>query len=226
MTVKHIRTGLITAVLSLFICISAFGQDTDDTIPDLVKLMQRVEQSLNSLVTLTCEFEHIQYVKEADYTRSYKGGMQIKPPYLYRVELHGKTMYIDGEAVYFYFPKNNQVQINTFVKGDESLPTPHGIFERYARNSGALYEGTEMINGVKAHRVELTIPDNPGGKVLVWLDDELAFPVKSVEESPEGDVTTYVLSGVKLNETIEDSVFTFDIPDSVEVIDMREDDEI
>ncbi len=204
----------------------ASGQDTADTPPDLVKLMERVEISLNSLTTLSCDFEHIQYLKEADYTRSYAGKMQIKPPFLYRVEMHGKTMYIDGEAVYVYFPKNNQVQINTFVKGDESLPTPHGIFERYARNSGALYEGTDVINGRKAHRVELTIPDNPGGKVLVWLDDAHAFPVKSVEESPEGDVTTYILSNVKLNEAMPDSIFTFKIPDGVEIIDMREDDEI
>ncbi len=208
-----------------FACTS-FGQDAADRPPDLVKLMERVEQSLNNLVTLSCDFEHIQYVKEADYTRSYSGKMKIKPPYLYRVEMHGKTIYIDGEAVYVFFPKNNQVQINTFVKGDESLPTPHSIYERYARNSGALYEGTDTINVRKAHRVELTIPDNPGGKVLVWLDDALAFPVKSVEESPEGDITTYILSNVELNEAIPDSVFTFEIPDGVEIIDMRGDDEI
>jgi outer membrane lipoprotein-sorting protein len=58
--------------------------------------------------------------------------------------------------------------------------------------------------------------------VTVWVSREMDFPIKSEENLPNGDINHYLLSNVRLNAPIDDSIFNFEVPEDVEIIDMTE----
>ena len=114
------------------------------------------------------------------------------------------------------------MQISDFDRSLEHTASPHSIFDRYAGKRTAVLAGEEKINGSETDIIRLVSSDPEENKVTVWIDRTLHFPVKAVEETPEGDINTHILSDVRINEKMDDALFTFDIPEGVEVVDMRE----
>ena len=114
------------------------------------------------------------------------------------------------------------MQITDSEYDKRNFPSPHTIFNRYSKDRDAVLLGEEEINGRECDVLSLVPPDPEEAVVTVWVDRELDFPIKAVEEFFSGDVTTHILSGVKLNEDIDDEVFAFIPPEGVDVIDMRE----
>ena len=189
---------------------------------DPEKIVARVEKTLQNMKTLSCSFKQVYYRKVTDSTVSLSGMFFLKKPYLLRMENQNQTVVVDGSLVWLYVPRNNQVQISDFVPTEKDFPTPLSLFERYSGSGSIGFYGEEDLNDSTC--AVLTIDsDEPGkNRVTVWIDRHLHFPVKTVEESPNGDTVRYLLKEVKLNEAIIDSVFTFTVPEGVEVIDLRE----
>ena len=186
------------------------------------KIIDRVEKTMKKLETFTCSFRQEYVLKEAARTRILTGTIRTKTPNRLRVEYSAQTIVVDGETVWQYIPKNNQVTVQEFEEDEEMFPTPHSIFTRHITRGNAVFDGEEMVGDRTCDILRLVSADDDSSEVTVWVDRKLNFPVKSVEEKPNGDVVTYVLNDVKLNEAIKDDVFTFNVPDGIEVVDMRE----
>jgi outer membrane lipoprotein-sorting protein len=216
---KFILTGLLSGLLFLLaIPVGAIAKDDAD---DIVK---RVRKTLDGVKTLSCSFETTQFWKELDRTQNMSGTirMNVKRPFRLRLERPGNTTVIDGKTIWTYLPKHRQVQISDFQKDAEQFPSPHTIFKRYSERRDAELAGEEPVNGSDCDIISLTTDDPTDVKVTVWIDRELHFPVKAIEETPAGDIITHVLGDVVINEDIDDAVFTFVTPDGVTKVDLRD----
>ena len=185
------------------------------------EIVRRVKKTLDDLKTFSCSFERVYVWKAADRTQHIAGNILMKKPYKLRIEYPGHTIVIDGKSVWSYLPQNMQVQISTFEGEEESFPSPHSIFNRYSTEREAVFSGNENVNGSECDIIDLLSPDPEDVQITVWIDRKLHFPVKAVEKALSGDVTTHVLSDVRLKENIDDDVFDFVPPEGVTVIDMR-----
>ena len=186
------------------------------------KIVRDVEKALKKLRTVTCSFEQIYHRKIDDRTIKRIGKLWLKDPYLLRFEDATKTVVVDGAAVWMYIPRNNQVQISTFIQDEEGFPTPKSIFERYSKSREAEYIGQEEVNGTICNMLLLVSGVQSEQPVKVWIDSKLHFPVKTLEEMQSGDTVQYMLYDIELNSQIDDNIFTFVTPEGVETIDLRE----
>lgn len=192
----------------------AHALDADD-------IRKRVEKTVGKLKTVSCSFQQTQFMEATGKERVIEGIVRQKNnPYLLRLEYPAQTIVVDGDNVWHYIPRNNQVTVQPFERDERNFPTPHDILMRYLDRGKAVYAGDEIVAGRQCWK--LTV--DSGGQdenVVVWIDRKLAFPVKSQHVTASGDKITYLLRDVVLNESIDDKVFTYTVPDGVEIIDLR-----
>lgn len=209
-------------MLLLILCTFMSAGETSGAKNDVEKIMRRVEKTLDNLKTLHCSFERSHYSKASDRTVKISGKIYIKEPNLLRIEYPAQTIVVDGEKTWVYVPKNNQVQISNFIKGDETFPTPHSIFEKYSKERKIEFVGNKEFDGKEYENLILISPNSGENTVRVLIDKKINFPVKTIEESANGDIMIFTLKDVALNGTIDDEMFTFVPPEGVETIDLRE----
>ena len=188
-----------------------------------VDIINRVQKTVKNLKTLSCSFEQEFYMKTVDRTTAIAGTIRVKNPNMLRVEYPAQTIVVDSKTVWWYIPKNQQVTLQKFEEGEEMFPTPYGIFRKYVAgdesNETSVFEGAAKLDSRACYILRLGKRDD--SNIKVWIDRELDFPVKSVEERANGDRTTYVLRDVKLNGKLDSGIFTFETPEGVTVVDMR-----
>ena len=207
----------ICAVTAIIMCAgAAAGEQCGEDV------VRRVEENIGSLETLRCTFERSRYMKEADRTIGFSGTLVMKMPYLLRVGYPAQTIVVDGASVWVYVPRNRQVRVSTFIENEETFPSPQGIFRRYSRGREIRYRGEETIDGRPCDVIDLVSDDENDVRVAVWIDRGLGFPVKTEETLVNGDTVGFTLGDVVLNEPVEDGTFMFEVPEGVELIDLRE----
>lgn len=189
---------------------------------DAGKIIGNVEKTLKKLKTVTCSFEQVYHRKIDDRKIRRNGMLWLKEPSLLRFEDSTKQIVVDGRTVWMYVPRNKQVQVSSYIQGDAGFPTPMSLFERYSKSRQAENIGSEEVNGEMCDILLLVSSVQMERPVKVWIDSKRNFPVKTFEETENGDTVEYILSDIVLNEKIDDDVFVFVTPDGVETIDLRE----
>ena len=215
--------GIIVFLLISVISLLAAGQ-SHSAEKNASKIVKRVRKTIDGIKTFSCTFESVQVWKELDRTQHLSGTiyMKMKKNFMLRLERPGHITVIDGKTIWTYLPKHRQVQISDYDRDGHDFPSPHNIFKRFADEREAVLSGEEEVMGSICDIISL-VSDNPEDvKVTVWIDRELDFLVKAVEETSSGDKITHVLSDVRLNEKIDDDVFVFVPPEGVTKVDMRE----
>jgi len=208
--------SLAALAAGLIIAASSFAQAE----PDAERIVAKVKAQLDKIESLSCSFERDHIWKAMDRAQNIAGTIRLKKPYKLRVEYPAQTIVVDGKSAWTYIPRNKQATVTKFKQSDAEYPTPQSIFKRYSQRKAEII-GLESVNGKTADVLHL-VPAGPNDiDVTVWIDRSLNFPVKSVEKNAGGDVTTSTLTDVILNGKIADSVFTFQVPDGVRMVDMR-----
>jgi len=209
---------IFAAVLITGISSNAGAQDKEAE-----NVVKRVRKSIESLKTLSCGFSYSSKWEESGGAgQELKGRLFLKNPDRVRVETEGQTIVIDGKSVWMYLAKSGQVQVTGFEKNDTGYPSPMTIFKKYSDERKPSIKGTEKVNGRECLKIELLQGDSLDDPVTVWVDKTMNFPIKSVEESTSGEVITHSLTDIKINEGIDNEVFTFTPPAGVDVLDLRE----
>jgi outer membrane lipoprotein-sorting protein len=224
MTTMHIKTAVILCAAAVSMLFTAVPQDGCAAESDPSRIVARVRKTLDRLETVSCTFETEQVWKEMERNQRMTGTirMSVKGSFRLRLERMDHLVVIDGHTIWTYLPKHNQVQISDYVRDDAQFPSPHNIFRRYADEGTAKLMGEEDINGMPCDIISLASGGGVSGvTVTVWIDRKMNFPVKAVEETETGYIVTHLLSDVRLNEKIDDSVFVFEPPKDATIVDMR-----
>ncbi|MGH7536575.1 MAG: LolA family protein, partial [Gemmatimonadales bacterium] len=132
---------------------------------------------------------------------------------------------IDGEHVWVYTPSTTPGQV-------VRLPLPSGgpvygynilawLLDRPAERYEMAYVRTDELNGRPVDVVALTpaVPDLPFERAMVWLDRADALPRRLEIMERTGSLRTLTLSRVRVNASVPDATFRFQVPSGVRIVD-------
>lgn len=153
-----------------------------------------------------------------------EGNLKVKGR-KFRLTLLDNTVINDGQALYTYSKKTNEVTISDPKEMDETLD-PANLFNVYEKGFKSQYVGTSSEGGTTVETINL-YPLEPAKKafhtITLTVDKAKMEPKKVVMKYKDGNVVTYVLKTFKPNAEMVDALFSFDKSKypGVEVNDMR-----
>jgi outer membrane lipoprotein carrier protein len=185
-------------------------------------ILEKVKKKYDSIVDAQLTFSQKTSHEMATGEQLVKGVLFIKKENKYRVEFEGQTIVTNGETVWSFSPSTNQVLIDKF-KLDERSYTPERILTGAPSDFSSTVVGREKIGKVETIVLKL-VPRNDQGFVTamrLWVDDK-EWLIKKVEMSDaNGKQTEYLVTDIRTNIGLQDSRFTYQVPEGVEVVDLR-----
>jgi outer membrane lipoprotein carrier protein len=137
----------------------------------------------------------------------------------------GEAIVIDGQHVWVYTPSTTPGQVIRMavpsggpVYGYNMLAW---LLDRPAERYKATYVRPDRLNGRAVDVVELVpaVPDLPFERAIVWLDKEDGLPRRLEITEHSGATRTLTLSKMRVNQSVSDRTFAFDVPSGVRVVD-------
>lgn len=206
----------ITIYLLLFIYSIGFSITGDD-------IIENVEDKLKDLDNMSAKFKQVQYLDLSGEEITSEGMVYMKDGKKFRYELDGDFIISDGKTVKRYSKANNQLLIEN-IKEDETTALPTHIIFDFSKNY-ELKDFIEKTENGKEYYV-LFLESRKGEerfihKVNVFVTED--YLIKKTEtEDIDGNKTLYILSDIDIESNISEDKFKANLPESVEVIDLRE----
>jgi len=189
--------------------------------------IEKLTDSFNNKLE-TFRAEVTQEVKMADMTEPQvlKGKITIKKPDKIMLEYTTpvkQDIISDGKTLWVYFKEQNQVIVQDVAKGENK---DNIIFQlpKYLKYLTDKYVGSlkeeEKYEEKDAVLMEF-VPKTDGEdftRIKLWVDKEKWLPFSTTVYIGENNSITVKFSDIKTNETVEDSIFDFTIPEGVEKI--------
>jgi outer membrane lipoprotein carrier protein len=137
----------------------------------------------------------------------------------------GEAIVIDGRSVWVYTPSTTPGQV--IRMGVPSGGPVYGynmlawLLDRPAERYTTSYVRQDQLNGRSVDVVKLVpaVPDLPFDRAVLWLDREDALPRRLEITERSGATRTLTLSKVRVNQSLPDRTFTFEVPPGVRVVD-------
>lgn len=210
------------AVFAMQICFALFvysGLGAAENVKDIVK---KLRDKYEKIQTLEADFVQTSIWSLAGETHRSNGKIYIAGGNRYRVETDLQTIVTDGKTVWTYSRDSRQVLIDNLSHSREN-PLPRDVLLKYTKDADAELLGETKIAGVTCYKLKFVPKDQESYIVAttVWVDKKSWLAVQIEQEDFNENVTRYELSDIHLNETLPDTLFTFSVPEGVEVVDLR-----
>ena len=194
---------------------AAFGQSGD-------QIIAMVQKRLASYKTFSARFEKQFYWAVLDKYRSREGRIYLRRPNRFRIELEGGDVVVaDGKAVWSYVVHNGQVVISPY---EAEIKTPWEVFFDYTERYVPIAVEESALRGRSCYLLIME-PENKASvieQMRVWVDPRRGFLLQVEQHEANGNRTAYVLRDHRVNRRIDGEIFTFEVPEGVEVLDTRE----
>ena len=176
----------------------------------------------DTLTDLRAGFSQTVFLDDSDSAGyAVAGTLWVKPPAKFRLAMAHQTMVSDGDTLWTYAPRNQQVLVDQ-ADTTGGISRPDQLFLRYFKEADAELLGSGEIAGRECYHLHL-VPREVGtiDFLQVWVDKStwLAYQLEVTDSG--GVQTLYRFTDVCMNEGLVDSLFVFQVPEDVEVIDMR-----
>ena len=186
------------------------------------EILHKVEERYESLTDFRTAFQQALYMDEAD-TVGYlaSGTLWVKKPVQFRLELEHQTTVSDGKTLWTYVPSNNQVLVDAADTTGGSM-RPDQLFLTYFQDAEATLCGSEQVAGLDCYHLRLQPAEETAvASLQVWVDKDSWLARRLTFTDQGGLITHYRFTEMQINPGLADSLFVFQVPDTVEVIDMR-----
>jgi outer membrane lipoprotein carrier protein len=194
---------------------------------DANALVGRSSRVYRSLSSLTADFVQLIDNPMIDSAESRGKLVQAGPDKLAMrfTDPPGEAVIIDGRSVWVYTPSTTPEQVIRM-----SVPSGGPIYgynmlawllDRPAERYTASYRQADVVGGRSMDVVELVpaVPDLPFEKAVLWLDRADGIPRRLEITEHSGATRTLTLSKVRVNQSVPDSTFRFEVPSGVRVVD-------
>jgi outer membrane lipoprotein carrier protein len=194
---------------------------------DANALVGRSSRVYRSLSSLTADFVQVIDNPMIDSAESRGTLVQAGPDKLAMrfTDPPGEAVIIDGRSVWVYTPSTTPGQVIRM-----SVPSGGPVYgynmlawllDRPAERYTASYLRADVVGGRSMDVVELVpaVPDLPFEKAVLWLDRADGIPRRLEITEHSGATRTLTLSKVRVNRSIADSTFRFEVPSGVRVVD-------
>jgi outer membrane lipoprotein carrier protein len=194
---------------------------------DANALVGRSSRVYRSLSSLTADFVQIIDNPMIDSAESRGRLVQAGPDKLAMrfTDPPGEAVIIDGRSVWVYTPSTTPGQVIRM-----SVPSGGPVYgynmlgwllDRPAERYSASYRQADVVGGRSMDVVELVpaVPDLPFEKAVLWLDRADGIPRRLEITEHSGAMRTLTLSKVRVNQSVPEGTFRFEVPSGVRVVD-------
>jgi outer membrane lipoprotein carrier protein len=194
------------------------------------EVVRRMQGRFAKVQTLSARFEKQHHWQLVDQKTRLKGRLYVEKPGKFRFETDVQTVATDGTTAWNYVPDNEQVLVSGYGKVQEDRSFEKMLFDLILLGAGeytsaftAGYGGDARVRGSRCHILVLDAreADRYVSRVRVWVDRKLWLVRRIEYRNINDDVTTYELWDIKVNKELKPSLFTFEPPKGVEVVDLR-----
>lgn len=201
----------------LFIPSLLFGGDISPK-----KIVQNVEKRLASAKTLKVLFQETYIWTLTGEEQSIRGEMILKNDDKFRVTTDDQIIVSDGKTLWTFSKPSQRVLIDVSEDSEEAL-YPSKILFHFTKDYDVRLKGEETIFDKSCYVLEF---QSSSGEdyytwVVVWVDKKEWVPVKVEQADLNDNRTIYLLEEVLFDLDVPSATFQFDIPEGIEVIDMR-----
>jgi outer membrane lipoprotein carrier protein len=194
---------------------------------DAKSIVGRSSRVYRSLASLRADFVQVIDNPMIDSAESRGTLVQAGPDKLAMrfTDPDGEAVIIDGRSVWVYTPSTTPGQVIR-------MPVPSGgpiygynmlawLLDRPAERYRASYLRGDVLGGRSMDVVELVpaVPDLPFERAVVWLDRADGLPRRLEITERSGAIRTLTLSKVRVNQSVPDRTFQFEVPPGVRVVD-------
>ena len=187
------------------------------------KIVSKLQDKYEDLTYLSAEFIQIESFKLTGSENRTSGKIFVKDGIKYRLETEDQTIVTDGKTVWTYSQLNNQVLIDRVKEGDGSL-LPRDLLFRYPRDYFATLLNEEKIAGDTYYVLKLDPREGVHGYVKtmkIWVNSETYLISKIEYTDFNENISTFAIQKIDIEKNLPDSFFNFQIPEGVEVVDLR-----
>lgn len=192
--------------------------------PSIVGRSSRVYRSLSSL---SADFVQVIDNPMIDSAESRGALVQAGPDKLSMrfTDPDGEAVVIDGRSVWVYTPSTTPGQVIRMAVPSGGPVYGYNLLawflDRPAERYTASYLRADVLGGRSMDVVELVpaVPDLPFERAVLWLDRADGIPRRLEITEHSGALRTLTLSKVRVNQSVPDRTFTFQVPSGVRVVD-------
>ncbi len=191
------------------------GQDAGD-------VLKRLEKKYESVRDVKVSFRQVIRFGVTEAEQSFNGTLIMRKGNKYRIELEDQTIVTDSKSVWSYAKNNRQVIIDKYREDPNSF-SPDKVLVNVPEHYVATILGKEKLKDLATTILKLNPKDSKSNVqwMKIWVDDDESLMRKVQVLDTSDNLTTYFIERVSLNSGVKDSVFQFDAPAGVEVIDLR-----
>lgn len=186
------------------------------------EVLERVRKKYDSVKDAELSFTQTVKFETARIEQEFRGTLLLKKENKYRLETGELVLVTDGVAVWSHSQRTDQVLIDRFKLDDRSV-TPERILAGAPKDYYPSLLGTEKIAGSDVIGLKL-VPKNDDSMIKslkLWVDSKDWLIKRAEILDVHGKETVYTVNETRINRGIPDSQFSYQIPDGVEVVDLR-----
>jgi len=199
------------------VAMTAFGQD------DLQTLINKVQAEYERTNDIYASFTQISHLRSVSKPKESSGMVYFKKPGKMRWEYTNPEQQLlvsDGKTMWFYVAEDEQVVVQ-HAEDAYGSKTPITFLSGMGKLQNDFYMSLlPESDPATAYKLEL-LPKQPQpelAKLILTVDPKTYQIVHTAVYDPYGNITDVYLSNLEINVAPPDDVFTFDIPEGVDVI--------
>jgi outer membrane lipoprotein carrier protein len=186
------------------------------------EVLERVKKKYDMIEDAQLRFSQKTKFELSKVEQNIDGTLYLKKTDHYRVETNDQTVVTDGKTVWSYTVSNRQVLIDHF-KMDANMMSPEKVLTGAPTEFASTLIGKERIGKTEVVALKL-IPRDAQSLVKMmklWIDNSTWLIKKAEIVDVNGKQTEYLVTDVKINTGLQDSRFTYQVPEGTEVVDLR-----
>lgn len=202
----------------------AWGKDIDG-------ILAEIEKANTTFKTMKADITFTRTITLLESTETSQGELCYKKPkrlYLKFYPPRNEVNIVDGKYVWVYHPDEKQVEKYEMAKGRQSSQSMSFFefgydesVEEAKKNYKITLIDTKEEGSKQVYILNLK-PKDPKSQysdIKLWVEDGFGLPHRiELGESGGEVVNTIELKNIKLNKSVSDKLFTFDVPRNVEII--------
>lgn len=141
----------------------------------------------------------------------------------YLIETSNQTIVTDGITTWVHNLGEAQVIINDFVE-DETAFSLTRFLRSFSDEYRSSWEGTESLGGAIHDRLRLIPTDDFADfrQVDLWIRQSDTLVTRLIAVDLNDVRMVFDLSAIEVNPDLPDNLFSFEMPENVDVVDLRE----
>jgi len=187
------------------------------------EIIEKVRDKYKDLTSLKAEFTQTFVWELAGETQSVKGTLYVKGDKHYRIETEDQLVVTDGATVWTFSKKGEQVIID-LIDNSSGGQLPKDLLFQYAKDYKAKFLAEEKVDGHDTYALALEPKEEDAllHSMKIWVDKDDWFTRKIEQVDINENINTYTIKKIEENPELDASLFKFEIPEAVEVVDLRD----